>query len=180
MNKEWNFRQIQNYIYEGPLITLSASPYFPHWRFVTMMLVGSASVPYKWSQTFKFVFCTSSHFRTVWKRKGRLSSVCSCIENGYVQIRCPEGRGTLSAWSPGSYLVTKWCSKVVCIVIIWYSYAKWCPLGFNTCSCVGRGQKSVLNRWPPLPSVHLGHQMSLFVLSLLTPPSNRTECLWSV
>ena len=125
MNKEWNFRQIQNYIYEGPQITLPASPYFPHWRFVTMMLVGSASVPYKWSQTFKFVFCTSSHFRTVWKRKGRLSSVCSCIENGYMQICCPKGRGTLSAWSPGSYLVTKWCSKVVCIVIIWWSYI-WC------------------------------------------------------
>ena len=69
MNKEWIFIQIKNYIYEGPQTTLSSSPHFPHWRFVTIMLVGFASVPYKWSHTSKSVICTSSHFSTAWKKK---------------------------------------------------------------------------------------------------------------
>ena len=52
---------------------LGLSPYFPHWRFVTTRLVGFASVPYKRSHTFKSVCCTSSHFRTAWKRSFRKS-----------------------------------------------------------------------------------------------------------
>ena len=55
------------------VIMLGLSPYFPHWRFVTTRLVGFASVPYKRSHTFKSVCCTSSHFRTAWKRSYRTS-----------------------------------------------------------------------------------------------------------
>ena len=79
MNKEWIFIQIKNYIYEGPQTTLSSSPHFPHWRFVTIMLVGFASVPYKWSHTSKSVICTSSHFSTAWKKEIYLHI--------YIQIR---------------------------------------------------------------------------------------------
>ena len=112
MNKEWIFIQIKNYIYEGPQTTLSSSPHFPHWRFVTIMLVGFASVPYKWSHTSKSVICTSSHFRTAWK--GNIfTNVYNHDQthwiNKYTEFRHKEG---LLLWSPQHVL--NFVQKTVC------------------------------------------------------------------
>ena len=45
---------------------------FPHWRYLIVISVGSASVPYRWSQPWKASFFLSAHFRLVWKRQNWL------------------------------------------------------------------------------------------------------------
>ena len=42
---------------------------FPHWRYLIVISVGSASVPYRWSQPWKPFFFLSAHLRLVWKRQ---------------------------------------------------------------------------------------------------------------
>ena len=45
---------------------------FPHWRYLIVISVGSASVPYRWSQPWKPFFFLSAHLRLVWKRQNWL------------------------------------------------------------------------------------------------------------